>query len=505
MQEIKPQVCAVIMEETVAAAKRAIGQAQAEAADLLEVRLDALRDFDFGDAEELDGLLAERQLPVILTCRDHREGGAQPIADELRLPLLVEGAKRFADYCDVEAAHYEKLARLSPDVSKLMVSHHDFERTPADLADIYERLTRLPAAIHKFATRANTLTDSLATFRLLERAARDGHTLIAIAMGEAGLLTRLLGPSRGSFLTFGTLEDSRQSAPGQLTCRQLKQLYRLPELSAQTPIVGIIGNPVSHSASPAMHNAAFAALGLDFAYLPLEVDNLQDFFARLVTPASREFDWDLRGFSVTIPHKVSVIRLLDELDPTARAIGAVNTVLVRNGRLLGYNTDVFGAIEPLRQVAEVKDARVAVIGAGGAARAVIYGLVEAGATVTVFARDAEQGRRLADSFAVASAPIEALDARRTEILINTTPVGMRGTGEDQSPVPAAALRDLQLVYDLVYNPPETRLLKEARAAGCQTLGGLEMLLAQAARQFQLWTERQAPTAVMRRAALEKLR
>jgi 3-dehydroquinate dehydratase / shikimate dehydrogenase len=503
MPEPKPRICAVVAEESVAAATRALERAASEA-DLIELRLDYLLDFDFCRVDQLRQILGAKPLPVILTCRDINEGGAQKIDDEVRYRLLVEGARQFADYCDIEAAHFEKLATFSPDLSKLIVSYHDYKETPDSVDALYERLTRLPAAIHKIATRANTASDSLFAFQLLERAKKDQKCLIAIAMGEAGLLTRLLGPSRGSWLTYGALEETRQSAPGQVSCADLKTLYRIGNLTGETQITGIIGEPVSHSASPAIHNSAFSALKLDFVYLPIEVDHLGDFFARFVTPSSREMDWNLRGLSVTIPHKVAVMPLLDEVDEVAAAIGAVNTVVVDGGRLLGYNTDASGAMKPLLRALSLKGARCSVIGAGGAARAVLYGLVNQGAEVTVFARDRQKARALADTFQCGLAPLESLERIEADVLINATPIGMQGHSRGHSPVRLAALPPPRVVYDLVYNPLETRLLREARMAGCQTIGGLDMLIDQAALQFELWTGQAPNHDVMREAALKTL-
>ncbi len=497
------KICAVITEESVAGARRAILRA-ADEADIIEVRLDYLRDFDFTRFENLRALLDENSLPVILTCRAFEEGGQQKIDNSLRLPLLVEGAKKFADYCDIEAAHYNEAVKLSPDLTKLIVSYHNFEETPANLSEIYERLKALPAAIHKISTLANCLTDTLATFQILERSEKDGRTMIAIAMNSTGTITRLLGTSRGSFLTYGSLSDGKTSAPGQFSCRELRDIYRINQLTRDTQITGIIGNPVSHSASPNMHNAAFRALNLDFVYLPIEVKEVAEFFKRFVRPECREMKWKLRGLSVTIPHKVEVMPWLDEIDKTAAKIGAVNTIVIDDAKIKGYNTDAQGAIEPLEKVCKLEGKRCAVIGAGGAARAVIYGLLERGASVSVFARDINKARELADDFDVELLAIESISNYQADILVNTTPIGMHGHSEMQSVVPQAFLKNFPFVYDLVYNPLETRLLKEAREAGCTTISGLDMLIAQARLQFELWTGQKPIAEMMRDAAMKKL-
>lgn len=503
MPDTVPQICAVITEETVEAARAAIRRA-ADVADLIELRLDYLQDFDFGDLNTLISLIEDKPLPVIITCRSLAEGGRSHVDDRVRIRLLVEGARQTANYCDIEAAHYQQASALSPDLSRLIVSYHNFDNTPADLDGIYDRVTDLPAAVHKIVTRANAITDTLALFNLLERARNDGKQLIAIAMGQAGVITRVLGPSRGSFLTYGSLTSGKESAEGQLTCEELIDVYRIRQLSRDTRITGIIGSPVGHSASPAMHNRAFAVLGLDAVYLPFEVQDLATFISRMVRPDTRELDWDLRGLSVTIPHKREIIPLLDEVNETAGRIGAVNTVVIDDGRLTGYNTDIQGAIEPLEKACTLRGRSCGVIGSGGAARAIVHGLVERGARVNVFARNASAADGLSETLGVAVSPIGSLGSSDVSVVINTTPIGMHGHSEGSSPVSAASLQGRRVVYDLVYNPLDTQLLIDARAAGCQTVSGLEMLIAQAALQFELWTGSKPPINDMRNAALGKI-
>jgi 3-dehydroquinate dehydratase / shikimate dehydrogenase len=495
------RICAVIAEPTMTAARAAILRA-AGVAEMMELRLDYLRDFDFNEPGELSALLDGKPLPTIVTCRAVEEGGQQEIAEVTRFGLLGEALRRGAEYCDIEAAHYDAVRAAGLDTSRLIVSYHNFSETPADLAAIYERLTRRPAAVHKIAVRANDIGDALAVFGLLDRATAERRPLIAIAMQGAGLLTRILGPSRGSFLTYGSLGLGHESAPGQVSCDELRNLYHIQRLSGETQITGILGKPLSHSASPRMHNRAFREMGLDFVYLPFEASEVGDFFKRFVRPTTREINWRLRGFSVTIPHKSAVIPFLDELDETARRIGAVNTVVVEGGRLVGYNTDADGAMAPLEVLTNLRGAHCAVIGAGGAARAVIFGLRERGARVTIFARDAAKGSALADEFNVAARSIQALVESDADIVINTTPVGMLNHNEGVSPIPAIVWPGRKIAYDLIYNPPESRFLADARRHGCVTINGAEMLVAQAARQFELWTHRKPAIEVMR-AALEK--
>lgn len=500
---VKPQICAVITETTCDAARNALNLS-ASVADLAELRLDYLQDLDFNNTNYLASILEGKRLPVIITCRSIAEGGRQPIDDSIRLRLLVEGARSYAEYCDIEAAHYSQAAALSPDITRLIVSYHNFDETPANLQEIYNRVTALPAAVHKIVTRAKTITDSIAIFRLLEKSAQDRTTLIAIAMGAPGVITRVLGPSRGSFLTYGSLAAGKESADGQLACEELASLYRVRRLSRDTVITGIIGSPVGHSASPAMHNAMFAERDLDFVYLPFEVSDVTEFFNRMVIQKTRELDWNLRGFSVTIPHKSAVVPMLDEVTEQSRTIGAVNTVVADDNRLTGHNTDIDGAMAPLEKVCEIKNATCGVIGAGGAARAVIAGLLARGAQVSVFARAPERARAVSEAFNVEVLPIEKLAFSEASVIINTTPVGMSSHSEDSSPVPPEAFRGCMIAYDLVYNPLDTKFLIDARAAGCRTINGLEMLIAQAALQFELWTGKSANIETMRRAARKRV-
>src|SRR5262249_4616497 len=232
------RICAVIAETTAAAARTAIERA-ASVAEVAEIRLDYLKDFDFSSPAGLHFLLDRKKLPVIITCRSIEEGGNQRIDDDLRMRLVVEGARVLADYCDIEEAHYERAASLSPDLSRLIVSYHNFDWTPLDLDAIYDRLRSRPAAVHKIAVRANSVEDVIPVFRQLDRAEAAGKDLIAISIGQAGAVTRILGPSRGGFLTYGSLDSRNTTAAGQPTCRDLRDVYRLQRISRSTAVLGI--------------------------------------------------------------------------------------------------------------------------------------------------------------------------------------------------------------------------------------------------------------------------
>jgi 3-dehydroquinate dehydratase/shikimate dehydrogenase len=471
-------------------------------ADWLEIRLDYLPESDIAPALRQ---LKQSPRPLILTRRIREQGGHDPqfgAADAHKFwrdmaPQIPPGA-----LCDVEGEWLS--ASESPPLppASVIASHHDFDGAPDNLDEIYERLAATGAAVLKIAVTARDITDCLPVFRLLERARRENRSLIALAMSEAGVVTRVLGPAWGSFLTFAALDDAQRTAPGQLRADELRGLYRVDDITHATPVYGLLGWPVGHSLSPTMHNKALAACGLEGVYLPLAARDAGEFMRQM----ARGFDWNLRGLSVTAPHKQTVIPHLDWLSPAARDIGAVNTIVFADdGQLRGHNTDAEGFLTPLRAaLGDVKGAHCAVLGAGGAARAVVWALRGAGAEVTILARDEGKARVLADEFGVASGALTDEALTGFEVVVNATPLGTRGALENETPAVAAQLRGVRLAYDLVYNPPQTPFLREARAAGCQTLGGLPMLVHQAAAQFRLWTNRTAPFEIMQRAAEEAI-
>jgi len=471
------------------------------------VRLDGLESLELEtNANRITKLLEKSACESILTFRPAEQGGQRQLSDETRYAFW-SSAIFSESFFDVELDLAERLNSteasqpLPIDWSRTICSHHDFAGVPAKLEQIYDRLARTPARVLKIAVQANDATDCLPVFHLLARARTEGREMVAIAMGTSGLATRILGPSRGAFLTYAFLENSEPIAPGQISARELSEVYRLDQIDHRTQVFGLIGLPVSHSLSPLMQNAAFAATGKNAVYIPFEVHDAQAFMRRMVHPRTRELDWNIRGLSVTAPHKFDVMDQLDWIDPTATAIGAVNTIVIKDHALHGYNTDAQGFIKPLAQkFGELRGARCAVIGAGGAASAALWALAQAGAKATLFARNAVKGSVLAERFDAGSMKLEEARCDRYDVVINATPLGTRGPFENETPVTAQQLRGARLAYDLVYNPTETKFLREAREAGCETLGGLSMLVAQAVEQFSFWTGAVAPEDEMRDAA-----
>jgi 3-dehydroquinate dehydratase / shikimate dehydrogenase len=485
------RVCVSVCAKSFADMEAACARAR-ELGDIVELRLDCV---DNGDPNPwLQSISATQPGPFIITYRPSEQGGHRVLSRAEREAFWKRDRDSLLRVLfDIES---DLVLEGAFDWARAIVSHHDFAGVPKNLERIYERLAATPAHVVKIAVQANDITDCLRIFHLLDRARKEQRNLIAIAMGNAGVATRILGPSRGSFLTYGSLEDETATAPGQVTARQLRSVYHLDDINNDTMICGLIGLPVMHSVSPHMHNAAFMAEGVNGVYLPLEVRDVESFIKRMVHPRTRELDWNLRGLSVTAPHKSSVIELLDWVEPDAREIGAVNTIVVQGHELRGYNTDVHGLIEPLtKRVGSLKDLSVAVIGAGGAARAAVWALQRAQAKVSLFARTSVNVKALAQEFGVGCEPVQSASFTNYDVVINATPVGGAEL-VDRTNAVAEQLDGAGLVYDLIYNPLETEFLKQATKAGCETLGGFEMLVAQARLQFELWTGKLPASTLM---------
>ena len=267
-------------------------------------------------------------------------------------------------------------------------------------------------------------------------------------------------------------------------------------IDADTRLFGVIGAPVAHSLSPVMHNAALRDMNYPAVYLAFQVTD-----PAAAAAAMRALG--IAGLSVTIPHKVAIMPHLDGLDELARRIGAVNTVVCREDQLIGFNTDCFGTLAALKEKTELAGKRVALLGAGGAARAVGFGLSSEGACITVYNRSEARGRRFAEELQAQFQPLDRFGRQATDIVINTTSLGMFPHTQG-SPVHAAALAPGMVVMDIVYNPIETTLLRDARAAGCAIIDGVDMFVYQGARQLELWTGKPAPLATMREAVIAAL-
>lgn len=507
------RICVPVCVPKISEMRRAIKRARS-LSDVIEVRLDCLKEEELNSfATVLDSILRNANRLVVLTLRCAAQGGMSSMTALKRhsfwLKHLALG-KTSGFLADIELStallfqQWEREGEIKLDWDRVICSHHDFEAVPSDLETIYERMKETPARVLKIAVSARDATDCLPVFKILARAKSEGRRLIPIAMGNAGIPTRILGPSRGAFLTFGALDQSQATAPGQITAADLHDVYRIHNINEKTEIYGVVGSPVAHSVSTHVHNAAFAALDINAVYLPLKVRDIGNFMRRMVRSDTREMDWELRGFSVTAPHKSEIIKYLDWIEPVAEEIGAVNTVVIEDGFMRGYNTDALAALAPLENSIEIAGARVAVIGAGGAARALLWSLHKSRTNVTIFARNLANAAPVAENFGTRLMPLDRAVFDGFDVVINATPLGARGNYENQTPAVAEQLRGARFVYDLVYNPAETRLLREAVTAGCETVGGLAMLIAQASEQFLVWTGKVPPLEVMENAASRAL-
>jgi 3-dehydroquinate dehydratase/shikimate dehydrogenase len=484
-----------------------------ESADIVELRLDYLQgDELFKALRGLPALISASPKPVIVTLRPMNQGGQREMDDLTRIIFWVEHflyGKPHVDFADMELDVVRIFQTREKDEGKTLLdwdrvicSQHYFENVPSDLNKIYAELASTPASVLKLAVRAHDAIDCIPVFKLLEQARRDGRKMIAIAMGQAGIATRILGPALGGFLTYAALDKAHQTAPGQVSAAELRDCYRINKLNAESEVLGLIGSPVSHSLSPRIHNAAFDALDLNAVYLPLEVHDLGAFVRRMVHPRTREIEWRLRGLSVTAPHKSAVIEHLDWCDPEAAEIGAVNTIEIEGERLLGYNTDAAAFTAPLTAKGiELSNGNCAVIGAGGVARAVLWSLRKKGARATVFARDVAKASSTAEEFGADFRQLDGASFAGFDVVVNATPLGTRGQREMDTAASAEQLRGAGIAYDLVYNPSDTRFQREARQAGCETIGGLAMLIEQAALQFKIWMKQAAPRDVMTKEVL----
>jgi len=453
-------------------------------ADLIELRLDSVSD------PNAAGALAGRDRPVIVTCRPTWEGGQFAGSEEERKRLLADALALGAEYVDLEwrAGFDDLIAQRAG--RGIVLSSHDFEGVPGDLPARLHAMRSTGAEVVKLAAKTHTLSDCVPLLDIGAQAGRHGG-LVLIGMGEHGLATRVLASRFRSMWTYA----GRLREIGQLDASTLLKDFHFRSLGESTDVYGLVAGSVAHSVSTAMHNAAFRAARRDAVYLPFPAASADDFltFGRAI---------GIKGASVTIPYKVALFERVDEVYAVARRIGAINTIRVGDdGRWVGGNTDASGFLHPLQERVPLSGLRASVLGAGGAARAVAVALASSGCSVCIHARDREKADRIA---MLTSAQVGAWPPPpgSWDLLVNGTPIGMYPR-IDETPMPAEQLTG-RYVYDLVYNPTVTRLLREAAAAGCQTIGGLDMLVAQAHEQYQWWTGDRAPAGVMREAALKRL-
>jgi 3-dehydroquinate dehydratase/shikimate dehydrogenase len=470
---------------------------KAKAADLIELRLDYFKNLS---EEEIKGLIKSCGKPVILTNRRKSEGGLFSGNESRRIGMLKSALDGRASYADIEYSSGKKPIKIliqNKKNAKIIVSFHNFKETPDNLVEIYNSIKNLNPDLIKIVSKANSVTDNFRLFDLIKAANSEKKKIIAFCMGPYGQFGRVMSLILGSKVSYASVEKGRESADGQLSLGEMISHYRIKKIDKNTKIAGLIGSPVGHSWSHIMHNAGFDKIGMNAVYLKFQVDKLKefiDYFRQL----------NVLGFSVTIPHKVEIIGYLDKIDKKAEDIGAVNTIAKKNGMLIGYNTDCDGAVHALKCRTGIKGKNAVILGAGGSARAIAYGLREEGANVTILNRSVGKAKIIADYFGCGYGRLSRLEDMDYDILINATSVGMH-PNVSASPVPANLLRKNSIVFDIVFNPHKTKLLKEAEKKGCKTILGFEMLVYGAMLQFRLWTGEDAPEKAMRRKVMEHLK
>lgn len=491
----RDKICAVIAAEDSHSALSQIQQALRHTRTV-EIRLDWL-----SDDREIDRFLRmfrARQYPrvaFLATCRRREAGGRFRGDIGRQLLYLAEALRAGCSWYDLEIESASKCPSELLDVllgeGRQMTSAHFFRKMPRSLPRVVRQLSKSRPHAVKVAAQCETLRDGLQLLRL----ARKRRNVVAVPMGEAALPLRILALREGSALAYAPVDVP--TAPGQVSLGRMKGLYRADRLTRRTRVYGVIGDPVAHSLSPQLHNAGFQAHRINAVYLPFLVRDLRDFLAAL-DPLR------IAGFSVTLPHKESILRHLHGCDPLAADIGAVNTVVVRGGgKLYGYNTDYVGVLRALASRMPLRGSRVLIFGAGGVAKAVAFALAQAGASVCVCARRPEKAKALARRAGAAAILRKFVRHEFFDAIVNTTPVGMH-PHINASPLESREL-NCRLLFDTIYRPERTRLMQLAERRGIEIVSGVEMFLAQGIAQWEIWTGERAPVQAMRQAVLRALR
>ena len=434
---------------------------------------------------------------VIATCRRVNGGGKFKGSIASQLDVLNKAIAAGCQLVDLELQSAVKCKPAQLDKLRsqaaLILSFHDFKATKK-LEDTLAKMTAIQADYYKVVSTATTLYDNVTMMKFLERQG-DKQSLVGMCMGEQGIISRVLGVRAGSAFTFAAVSAEERTAPGQVTSQELRNIYRIDQVDAATRVYGVVGDPVAHSLSPAIMNAAMRRENVNGVYVALHAKTLKDLMACVR-------DIPIHGLSVTMPYKQDIIEHLDNTDAHTAKIGACNTVVrAQDGKLYGFNTDTAGVVRPLERRLPLENAKVLVLGAGGAARAAVFGLKERGAEVYILNRSAGPAQKLARQARARSIKRADLKKLTFDVIINATPVGLENTRE--TPLKEEEIK-ARFVFDMVYDPIETRLLKLAKARGAEVIPGYEMFVHQAARQFEIWTGKPAPWDDMLRVVIKSL-
>ena len=475
----------------------------------LEFRLDYLAK-PLAALPALKHFLAENgAATAIATCRLKDHGGRFDGSKTAELEILAKAAAAGFHLIDIELESIEKLpkstmSQLREAGAAVIISYHDFHATK-DLDSVYGRIKPFHPDFIKIVPTARSLSDNLTLMKFLERVEDESNSsVVGICMGEPGIISRVLGLRAGSAFTFAAASQGEETAPGQIAARTLLETYRVDQVDAATKIYGVAGNPIKSSLSPLMMNTAFRRETVNAVYLGLQTSKADDLFK-----LAREVP--IQGMSITMPLKQDVMPLLERTDALSAKIGAVNTILrAQDGKFYGFNTDVAGIVAPLERRLQLKGAKVLVLGAGGAARAAVFGCCDKGAEVFILNRTPETAQKLARQSGAKAIKRDVVAKTQFDVIINATPVGMAGlvkAGAKSVPVSPLEANEInaRYVFDLVYNPIETPLLRMARQKGIAVITGVEMFVQQGARQFEIWTGKPAPEEEMLRVVVHSLR
>ncbi len=480
-------VCVVIGRTRHKMVQAEIREAHRQGAGLIEVRLDWLK-----MSPNFKRILGEKPCPLVATCRRLEDGGKWSAGEPERQMLLRQAIVAGFDWVDLETDVADTIRRFK-DVKRI-VSYHNLREVPADLEGIHARMCQQDADVVKVAVRAIKPTDNLRVLALLKDSPKP---TVALCMGDQGMPARILAAKYGAPFTYAGFNKERTLAPGMPTFDDLKDVYHYPRIDAETQVYGVLGDPVAHSLSPLVHNHALRAAGINAVYLPFRVPrgDLAGFLKAFG-------EIPVRGYSVTIPHKEGAAALAKEKAATVQLTGAANTLVHGDAGFAAYNTDFDGVLAVLREhlpagtVSPLQGRLVMVLGAGGVARAVAYACRREGAVVTIVNRTADRGRELAEDVGCKVADWGARHQVLSDLVINCTSVGMH-PNVDEMPLHPDYFKETMTVFDTVYTPETTLLIKEARDRGCKTITGVELFVHQAARQFQLFTGKDPPLELMR--------
>ena len=466
----------------------------------VEFRLDYLEK-PLAAIPALKEFLYERsEITAVATCRRVAGGGKFKGAATAELEILTQAAAAGFHLVDLEIETAEAISRSQFEALRsagagLILSSHDFEGT-RDLDKTFARLKAFNPDFYKVVSTAKNLSDNVEMKRFLERTS-DSANVIGICMGEQGLISRVLGVRAGSVFTFASTGTGEETGPGQVSARTLIETYRIDQIDTATKVYGVAGNPIRHSLSPVMMNSAFRRETVNGVFLALETKKLSDLL-KLVQEVP------IQGLAITMPLKQEILPYLAKTDPISEKIGACNTIVrSQDGRLFGFNTDVGGIVRPLERRLQLRGAKVLVLGAGGAARAAVFGLVEKGAEVTILNRTPETAQKLARQAKAKTIKRDQVAKAYFDVIINATPAGMAGQKLQMILNPEEL--NARLVFDTVYNPIDTPLIRAAREKGIAVITGVEMFVQQGARQFEIWTGKPAPEEEMLRVVLHALR